>query len=142
MTQPLTGGCVCGAVRYTCTAPPEERQMFRCHCRDCQHVSGGPYCAVVYVPAATFAVTRGKIRHHTTPSAMGGLHKRGFCADCGTRLTGGETPGEVSTHLGFTASSLDDPTVFRPSLDMWTAEAQPWDVPDPQTPRFPGPPHS
>lgn len=138
MSRTLTGGCVCGAVRYVCTATAAETQMFRCHCRDCQRVSGGPYCAVVFVPASTFKVTQGEIRHHTTPSAMGGLHQRGFCAECGSRLTGGEAPGVVSTHLGFTAASLDDPSVFQPSVDMWTADAQPWDVPDPASPRFPG----
>lgn len=143
MSAPLTGGCVCGAVRYVCSATPEQRQMFRCHCRDCQRVSGGPYCAVVFVPAESFRLTRGTIRHHTTPSAMGGLHQRGFCAECGSRLTGGEAPGVVSTHLGFTAASLDDPTVFRAGVDMWMDDAQPWDPVDPATPKFGGyPPDS
>lgn len=36
---PFTGGCVCGAVRYGCTAEPV--MMFKCHCRDCQRVTGG-----------------------------------------------------------------------------------------------------
>ncbi len=53
-------------------------------------------------------------------------------------LTRGCVCGALSTRLGFTASSLDDQSVFRPSPDMWTRDAQPWDVSDPQTPRFPG----
>ena len=37
----FTGGCVCGAIRYECDAEPI--MTFKCHCRDCQHVTGGAY---------------------------------------------------------------------------------------------------
>jgi hypothetical protein len=108
--------------------------MFRCHCRDCQRVSGGPYAPVVFVPAKTFKVTRGTVKHHTTPSEANGKHKRGFCAKCGSRLTGGEGPG--STYVGMTASSLDDPSQFRPMMDMWVSDAQRWDHLVPKLPKF------
>jgi hypothetical protein len=134
MNTPFTGGCICGAVRYECTAQPEEIQMFRCHCRDCQRVTGGPYSPVVFVPARTFRLTRGQVQHHTTPSEAGGEHRRGFCADCGSRLTGGEGPG--STGIGMVASSLDDPSGFKPVLDMWTSDAQPWDALSSDVPKY------
>jgi hypothetical protein len=38
---PFTGGCVCGAIRYECSAAPI--MMFKCHCRDCQQVTGGGF---------------------------------------------------------------------------------------------------
>ena len=125
----LTGGCVCGGVRYEGAAESAELVMFRCHCRDCQHITGGPYAPVVFMPRTAFKLTRGAIKHHVTPSAMGGEHKRGFCADCGSRLTGGE--GMDSGGIGVTASSLDDPTLFRPQFDIWVHDAQPWDLLDP-----------
>lgn len=133
MKTPFTGGCQCGAVRYTCTARPEEIQMFNCHCRDCQRLSGGAYTPVVYVPAHTFTLTRGTLRHNLTPGEAG-EHKRGFCPECGSRVTGGEGPG--STGIGMTAASLDDPSWFRPALDMWTIDAQPWDPLPAERPRF------
>lgn len=136
MKTPFTGGCACGAVRYECTAQPDEIQMFACHCRDCQHITGGPYAPVVFIPAKTLRFTRGAVRHHTTPSAAGGLHLRGFCADCGSRLTGGENPGVVSTHLGVTASSLDDPSGFRPAFHIFVADRQPWDILPPDAKTF------
>ncbi len=43
MKIPFTGGCVCGAIRYECSAEPI--MMFKCHCRDCQHVTGGGFIA-------------------------------------------------------------------------------------------------
>lgn len=134
MKTPFTGGCQCGAVRYACTARADEIQMFKCHCRDCQRVSGGPYSPVIYVPARTFTITRGALRYHLTPGEATGEHKRGFCPECGSRVSGGEGPG--STGVGMTASSLDDPSWFRAAFDMWAADAQPWDTMDPVLPKF------
>ena len=130
----FTGGCQCGAVRYEFTAAPAELMMFKCHCRDCQRVSGGPYAPVVYIPATagTLSIVRGRVKHHFTPSETSGQHKRGFCADCGSRLTGGE-----SAHgIGVTASSLDDPALFQPAAETWLCDAQPWDPLLPGLPRF------
>jgi hypothetical protein len=134
MKTPFTGGCQCGAVRYECTAQPAQIQMFKCHCRDCQHLTGGGYTPVVFVPADTFRVTRGTIQHHHTPG-NDGPHRRGFCAACGSRLTGGEGPG--STGIGMTAASLDDPSWFRPQMEFWVADAQPWDPLTPGILHFP-----
>ena len=44
----LTGGCLCGAVRYTTTADP--LMTFVCHCRDCQRFTGSAFGALVVLP--------------------------------------------------------------------------------------------
>jgi hypothetical protein len=126
----FTGGCHCGAVRYECTSRPLA--MLNCHCRDCQQVSGGAYTPVVYVPAKAFRITKGTLRHYSTPSVANGHNKRGFCPDCGSRLTGAES----ERGIGITASSLDDPSWFKPKMDLWTCDAQPWDALDPNLPKF------
>jgi hypothetical protein len=41
MKIPFSGGCVCGAVRYECSAEPI--MMFKCHCSDCQRLTGGEF---------------------------------------------------------------------------------------------------
>lgn len=130
MPTHFTGGCVCGAIRYECTAGPIL--MFLCHCRDCQRSSGGPYTPVVYLPEASFRLTRGTLRYHDTPSTRGGHNHRGFCPECGSRISGGLGGGGI----GITASSLDDPGWFHPQLHMWVADAQPWDRLDPNIPKF------
>jgi len=130
MKLPFTGGCVCGAIRYECNAEPTR--MFKCHCRDCQHVSGGPFTAVVYVPKSGFKITRGTVRHYSTPSLRGGHNLRGFCAECGSRLTGGESDRGV----GVNAGSLDDPSWFRSQMDIHVCDALPWDALDERTPNF------
>ena len=126
----FTGGCHCGAVRYECTSRP--LMMLNCHCRDCQQMSGGPYTPVVYVPAKAFRITKGTLRKYATPSDAGGENLRGFCGECGSHLTGAES----ERGLGIAASSLDDPSWFKPKMDLWTCDAQPWDMLDPQLQKF------
>src|SRR5690348_147405 len=118
---PFSGGCACGAVRYECTARPLA--MFNCHCKTCQKVTGGAYTPVLIVPAKAFRMTQGTLRYHFTDRVGGGNHKRGFCGDCGSRITGAETdqPGRI---VGITASSLDDSSWFKPQFDIFASHAQ------------------
>src|SRR5207244_770313 len=90
MTLPITGGCACETVRYESSAEP--LLMVKCHCRDCQRVTGGPYVPAVVFPFPAFRVTQGTIQHFATSSDGGGHNLRGFCAKCGSRLTGAENP--------------------------------------------------
>jgi hypothetical protein len=128
----FSGGCGCGAVRYECSGEP--MMMFECHCRDCQHASGGGYSAVVYLPAGALTFTKGEPRYFSTESLAGGKNKRGFCAECGSRICGGES----EQGIGVLAGSLDDPSWFRPQVHMHMADAQPWDAVNPAIPRFDG----
>lgn len=128
-----SGGCVCGSVRYEFSGEP--LMMFNCHCRTCQMISGGPYLPIVVVRAKGFQFTKGMVRHSFTPNVAGGKHKRGFCGDCGSTLTGGEREGQESRWIGLTASSLDDPSLFRPASDIFVTHAQPWDRMDPALPK-------
>jgi len=100
---PFSGGCACRSIRYVCSAAPVA--MLNCHCLDCQRFSGTPQ---------TFAVRAGS----------GKLATRSFCPECGSPLfTRGEVAPEV---LSIRFSTLDDPSAFKPMLDIWTCSAQPW----------------
>ena len=47
------------------------------------------------------------------------------------------TFGGISAEgCGITASSLDDPRLFRPQFDIFTSDAQPWAHMDPELPKF------
>src|SRR5256886_11252589 len=101
MKIPFTGGCSCGAIRYESTAEPV--MMFKCHCRDCQQVTGGAFVPGMLLSREAFRFTRGQLRYHFTPSLRGGKHKRGFCPECGSRLTGGD---RKSTRLNSSHSQI------------------------------------
>jgi len=76
MKTPFTGGCSCGAIRYEITAEPST--MLKCHCRDCQRVTGGGFAAAVLVPVESFRLTRGQLRYHFTSSIARGKHNALF----------------------------------------------------------------
>ena len=134
MKIPFTGGCACGAIRYESTAQPT--MMFKCHCRDCQHATGGGHACVVIVPADAFEITRGERRYYFTASGAVGEHKRGYCAECGSRLTGGENREGTTGMVGINAGSLDDPSWFRPQMAIFASDAQPWDPMDSSLPKY------
>jgi hypothetical protein len=133
MKLPFTGGCVCGDLRYECSAEPIA--MLKCHCRDCQRITGGAYVPAVIVPLRAFKITQGSIQHFATESQAGGHNMRGFCPKCGSRLTGAENPEKGI--IGLLASSLDDPSWFVPKFDFFVSDAQPWDLMDPRIPKYP-----
>jgi hypothetical protein len=70
--QPLTGGCLCGAVKYRISAAPLDAGY--CHCRLCQKSSGAPTLAWLTVPIHGFAYTHGNpTRFHSSPPQSAGI---------------------------------------------------------------------
>jgi hypothetical protein len=129
MTDKISGGCACGAIRYECSKPI---LMFLCHCRDCQRASGSAFIPVVVVPAVAFKITQGTPTWYEVERLRGGHNRRGFCPACGSRLFGGGT----DRTQGITASSFDDSSFYKPTGHAFATQAPPWDVMDPSLPKF------
>ncbi len=77
-TMPVTGGCLCGAIRYESTEPPNWVKY--CHCRICQQAYGGLYAVGLEFPGEAFRYTKGEVTYYQSSSWA----KRGFCANCGS----------------------------------------------------------
>ena len=127
MPEKLSGGCACGAIRYECSVEPVL--MFNCHCRDCQRASGSAYAAIVVVPKAAVQV-RGDPRYHKIIGGAGKAIERGFCSTCGSHVT--DKLERLPDILALQAASLDNPSTYRPVMDVFTSSAQPWDFMDPK----------
>jgi hypothetical protein len=126
MIQKLSGGCACGVIRYECNADPVV--MLNCHCRDCQHASGSGYAAILVV-LKTAVRMRGEPRYHRAIGDSGKAVERGFCSICGSQVI---LKLERLPHLvGLQAGSLDDPSIYRPAMDVFISSAQPWDYLNP-----------
>jgi len=127
-----TGGCFCGAIRYEIASPPIFQ--FACHCRACQHSTGGSPTLGIIVPAAAFTITKGEPRTYWSVGESGGRVGRCFCETCGSplfsKLEG--SPDMLPVKVG----SLDDPAAFQVQADMWMSEAQPWHHPHNGAARF------
>lgn len=132
MGQALSGHCFCGAVRYKADAEPVT--MLNCHCRDCQRASGSAFAAIVVVPKSAVQI-EGELRWHGVIGESGRRVERGFCPTCGSPIA---IKLEAIPHiLGLQAGSLDDPSVHRPTSDLFTTSAQPWDHLGSDTEKFP-----
>ena len=134
MSQPRTGGCLCGAIRYETVGAPVF--TLRCHCRDCQRQSGAAHVPAARVPSAGFRILQGTPRRYTTKADSGNEIVRVFCGDCGTPLY-----VQVATRpdlVGLRVCTLDDPSWFRPEADIFMRSAQPWDHDETGAPKYDG----
>jgi hypothetical protein len=128
----LTGGCLCGAVRYELSGATQIE--FSCHCRECQYVSGGAPSHVIVMLSKDVTITKGRPKEYWTVSAKGRRVARLFCAECGVPLL--DKNEKLSQYLAVKVGSLDDPSGFRPQANIWTKSAQPWHHLDAAISRF------
>jgi|SRR5687767_7467616 len=77
---PVTGGCLCGAVRYESKHAPTEG--FYCHCRTCQKFFGGLFAPFVRIARSSLSFTNGALTFYRSSEVA----TRGFCATCGSPM--------------------------------------------------------
>jgi hypothetical protein len=122
---PLTGGCLCGGVRYEVTAPPAS--VGYCHCTRCQRRTGTAASAQARLSPGSFRITQGEelVRAYAPPDGF----SKCFCSSCGGALWSIDpASGEVgSVRLG----TFDGDPGLRPTFRAFVAYAAPWEpIPD------------
>ena len=118
----VTGGCLCGRVRYT--AQPDHREGYYCHCRMCQLAFGNTRASFLNLRKDQVRWTAAEPDHYASSS----FARRGFCARCGSPLSF-EYLG--SERMDLSIGSLDDPAAFRP-VSHFAVESRlaGWHAPD------------
>jgi len=119
----VTGGCLCGAVRYQAIGNPLFAVL--CHCRDCQRASGTGHVPVMGMSSSSFTV-KGDTKSYAVTGTSGLNSVRHFCPTCGSLLFGlaEVAPDAVSIYVG----TMDDPFVFQPTTTIFTRVRYSWDV--------------
>ncbi len=130
---PLTGGCMCGGVRYEVTETPLAAGY--CHCTRCQRRTGTAASISARLVPGSLRIVQGTelLRAHEPPD--GGFHKV-FCSACGSSLwsRSPSDPGFVSIRFG----TFDSDPGVKPSWHQFVAYAAPWEpIPDDGLPRYP-----
>lgn len=125
----LTGGCMCGAVRYLLKSDPFDCGW--CHCRTCQLNSGAPAMVFATVPASDFVWVKGAEKVKSVSSSSFG--HREFCSQCGTPLLM-KVDHQPET-ADFSVSTLDEPDAVRPSFHIFWGSRIDWFEPDDELPR-------
>jgi len=77
----MTGGCLCGRVRYTVTGEPTSAYL--CHCSDCQRFTGSAFLTGMAFPASSVSA-QGELKTYSNTSEAGRQVRRLFCPNCGS----------------------------------------------------------
>jgi len=118
----ITGGCLCGAVRYQADGTPQY--AVHCYCRDCQRASGTGHVPVLGMPKAFFKV-EGETRSYAARGTSGLPSPRHFCPICGSLLFG--TPESAPEVVSIYVGTLDQPSVFHPEAILFKRSRHAWD---------------
>ncbi|MBK3666009.1 GFA family protein [Bradyrhizobium diazoefficiens] len=131
MTKPYTGGCACGAIRYSIVGEPLFAN--HCQCRDCQRESGTGHGSYATFSRDGVTVT-GEAKRWDMVGDSGHVKTRAFCAECGlpVYMTFATRP-EIFT---IRAASLDEPARYRPQVVTFAARGYDWDHLDSGLTRF------
>jgi hypothetical protein len=124
MTETFSGGCSCGAVRYTLASRPLFTNC--CHCLDCQKQTGGAFAINAMIETDRISITSGadQIQIVEMPSPSGRGHEIHRCAKCEVALW--SNYGR-RTYLRFVrVATLDTPHAIEPDAHIFTRTKVPW----------------
>lgn len=131
----VTGGCLCGAVRYEIRGAPV--MSGHCHCVDCRKASAAGHGTFAAYQASQVTVT-GNLTHYKTKADSGAMSDRGFCPVCGTWVTG--NPERVPGIVAITIATFDNPEDVSPQMRFYDKRRLSWDTVDPSLTAFPAMP--
>ena len=117
----ITGGCLCGRVRWQATGEPAFSGA--CHCRNCQRYTGSAFEPFAAFPAASVSV-KGELKTYEDKGDSGQPVHRRFCPICGSGVA--TELDAVPGMIVLLAGGFDDPAVFSPAMDVYWSSAQPW----------------
>jgi hypothetical protein len=117
----ISGGCLCGKVRYETEAAPVLTGV--CHCRNCQKQAGSAFSINVAVPKQALSI-KGTLKTYADKGDSGKAVSRRFCPDCGSPIISeAEALPDV---VIIKAGTLDDTSWLNPTTEIFCDSAQPW----------------
>jgi hypothetical protein len=120
----VTGGCLCGAVRFAAEGPATPIEL--CHCGRCKRAYGSAFAATLYVKTATFRWSHGEdhVATYDAPIVRAPPpYRHVFCRVCGSPLP------IVRSETGLAeipAGTLDADPGTRPIRHIYTRAKAAW----------------
>jgi hypothetical protein len=125
-----TGGCLCGAVRFTVTAEPLVVRT--CWCRVCQALGAGSATVNAGFPSEAVTITGQTTDYISTADSGTTMHRR-FCPICGTALF---SQAETRRHqIYIRVGAMDQREGLAPQITIWTEAAPAWACINPDIPK-------
>jgi len=79
----MTGGCLCGQVRYSANEDPVFVGV--CHCTHCQRQTGTAFSVLVGIPKSAMSI-QGQVKTFHDTGDSGQPVERNFCPECGSPI--------------------------------------------------------
>lgn len=111
---PLTGRCLCGAVRYDVSGPLQD--VVNCHCHRCRRHTGH-FMAAAEADSADVRVHGEALAWYDATKTV----QYGFCGSCGSSLFW--RTSEQPDKLSIAAGTLDPPTGLTTRTAIFTSDA-------------------
>ena len=119
--QSLTGGCICGQVKYQIIDKPLFTQA--CHCKDCKVLTGSSYVVNSSILENTLIV-EGEVSSTELKAGSGASYKTYFCTKCGNYVYA-DYDSAVG-RLTVRTKTLDNSEKFPPQVHIFTKDKDPW----------------
>lgn len=126
-----SGGCLCGAVRYSFSGEPMAAAV--CHCTHCQRQSGAAFSTNLVVPETAYSQT-GETTTFLDSGDSGHPVERRFCGRCGSPIL--SKIAAMPAFVMVKAGTLDEPLATAPGMELYTDHAFAWVPPVPGARRF------
>lgn len=121
MSEKLSGGCLCGKVRYEVSGPFEA--FFLCHCSQCQRSTGSAHASNLFTSEDRLEWKSGaELVKRFTPEVADMISKA-FCSHCGSLVP---YTSLKSGKLIVPAGSLDDDPGMSPGFQIFWRDRAPW----------------
>jgi hypothetical protein len=117
----MSGGCLCGKVRYSANADPAMVAV--CHCKNCQKQAGTAFSLVVAIPKSAMSI-QGQLKTYQDRGDSGQPVRRNFCPECGSPITSDVAAMPDLTFIK--TGTLDDTSWLDPKMHVYCDSAQPW----------------
>lgn len=132
MNEIATGRCLCGEVAYRYVG--EIGPANYCHCADCRRHTGSAFNIGVRLRRATFELIGATPRVFAKRGDSGNAISRHFCPNCGSPIF--TSSALHPDHVYVKSGTLDNPSLVRPSHQIWLDSAVPWSIISPHLPGF------
>jgi len=132
MTKTITGGCLCGAVKFSLR--DKFREFYLCHCKQCRQFTGSAFASniITAIDNIDWVSGQDKITIFDHPSRS---FSKAFCESCGSALP---FVNKSKTSLIVPAGSLNEWPEIKPQANIFVSEEATWLSDGIASEKFPG----
>jgi hypothetical protein len=133
-TRTYSGGCACGAVRYTFTGPATS--TYHCHCSRCRRLHGAAFVTWTHAQHERFRLLSSRRGLKFYPSSK--VEHRAFCRTCGSHVFAEAIEPSKRKDVYVALATVTEPHDLKPERHIYAESRAGWAVLDGRLPAYGG----